>query len=304
MASYKKDTQQTKVGTDRLLPSTLALIKERYGKILLTGAAGGVGQALRGRLAQDGLDVRASDRAPMTPLVKGEEIVPCDLADLEMVEDLVRGCGGVIHLGGKSIEGTFEEILQSNIRGTYNLFEAVRRCMRKHGVRPRIFFASSNHVMGFYEQKTQVDHLDPMKPDSLYGVSKCFGENLGSYYWHKFGIENISVRIGACFEKPTNRRLMTMWLSYDDLTRLIYAIFSAPRVAHTVMYATSANESGWYDNRNAAFLGWQPQDTSRQFRQDIEEDEVTKTAAVDIDDPAVIYQGGGFAKAPHFEDPT
>jgi uronate dehydrogenase len=262
-------------------------------RLLITGAAGGLGRILRRELAGYAPSLRLSDIADLGGEDPGEELVPCDLADAEAVDRLVEGCDGIVHLGGVSVEDTFEAILQANLRGTYNVFEAARR----HG-RPRILFASSNHAIGFHRREDRLDGSSPQKPDSLYGLSKCFGENLGSYYFDKFGIENVAVRIGSCFAEPKDRRMLATWLSPDDFVALVKCVFEATRVGHTVLYGASANREQWWDNRHAAFLGWTPKDSSERFRAKVE----AAHPRQDPEDPAVRFQGGSFAAAGHFED--
>jgi uronate dehydrogenase len=163
---------------------------------------------------------------------------------------------------------------------------------------PRIVFASSNHVVGYYRRDEHIDAVVPPKPDSLYGVSKVFGEAVASMYFSKFGQETLSVRIGSCFEKPANPRMLATWLSSRDFVSLCERAFAAPRLGHTVVYGASANDEQWWDNRHAAFLGWSPKDSSAPWRAEVEE----AAGRQDPNDPAVIYQGGGFASAGHPED--
>ena len=262
-------------------------------RLLITGAAGGLGKLLRQELAGYAPILRLSDIADLGNAAPGEETVTCDLADAAAVSDLVAGCDFIVHLGGISTENTFESILQANLRGTYNVFEAAR----KHG-KPRILFASSNHAIGFHDRETRLDGTSSTRPDSLYGVSKCFGEALASYYYDKFGIETVCVRIGSCFPEPRDRRMLATWLSGADFVRLVKCVAEAPRVGHTIVYGASANREQWWDNTHAGFLGWEPQDSAEQFRAKIE----AATPRPDPNDPAVRYQGGGFAAAGHFED--
>lgn len=262
-------------------------------RVLITGAAGALGKILRTELAGYAPNLRLSDIADLGSAGAGEETVVCDLADGAAVSELVKDCDFIVHLGGVSIEDTFEKILQANIRGTYNIFEAAR----KHG-RPRILFASSNHAIGFHDRETRLDSTAQQRPDSIYGVSKCFGEALGSYYYDKFGVENVCARIGSCFPEPKDRRMLATWLSGADFVRLVKCVAEAPRVGHTIVYGASANRQQWWDNRHAAFLGWIPQDSSEQFRAKVE----AATPHPVPDDPAVRYQGGSFAAAGHFED--
>lgn len=261
--------------------------------LLITGAAGGLGTILRRELAGWPDHLRLSDIAEIENPGPGEEVVTCDLADLDGVLRLVEGVDGIVHLGGKSIEGEFETILNANLRGAYHVFEASRRAGGK-----RILFASSNHAIGFHEREKRLDGSSEHRPDSLYGLSKCFGEDLAQFYFDKFGVESVSVRIGSCFAKPRDRRMLATWLSPRDFANLIKCTFEAERVGATMVYGASANKEQWWDNSHAAFLGWTPIDSSEQFREEIEATNPRKDPA----DPSVKYQGGGFAAVGHFED--
>lgn len=262
-------------------------------RLLLTGAAGGMGTRLRRALAGKYPTLRVSDIADLGPAGEGEEVVQCDLRDYAAVEELVRDCDGIVHLGGISLEDTFDRILEANFRGTYNVYEAARKTGK-----PRILFGSSNHATGFYPRETSIDPSMPIRPDSIYGVSKCFGEALSRYYFDQFGMESVCVRIGFCFPEPVDRRSMALWLSLNDMVRLIDRVFAAPRVAHTIVYGVSDNLEKWQDNSHARFLGWQPQDSSEQFREKIE-----AACGPDAnDDAAVRLQGGKWTVAGHFED--
>ncbi|WP_043530356.1 NAD-dependent epimerase/dehydratase family protein [Litchfieldella xinjiangensis] len=262
-------------------------------RLLVTGAAGGVGQAIRPHLKTLAREVRLSDIADLGQAESHEELVPCDLSDAQAVNALVKDCDGIIHLGGVSVEKPWEGILQSNIIGVYNLYEAARNLGK-----PRIVFASSNHTIGYYERTTRIDTEVPHRPDSLYGVSKCFGEDLASLYYHKFDVETLSVRIGSCFPQPKDTRMMATWLSVEDFMRLMKRAFVAPKLGCTVIYGASANAELWWDNRKAAFLGWAPQDSSDPWRAEVE----AQDNDIDPNDPAVIYQGGKFVTVGHPDD--
>lgn len=261
--------------------------------LLITGAAGSLGGMLRRELKGWAETLRLSDIAPIEDAGPGEEVVPCDLADLEGMIRLVEGVDGIVHLGGKAIEGEFETVLNANIRGCYHLFEAARKAGG-----PRVLFASSNHAIGFHERENRLDGTAPHRPDSLYGVSKCFGEDLARYYFDKFGVESVSVRIGSCFPEPMDRRMLATWLSPRDFGSLVKRVFEAERVGATVLYGASANRDQWWDNSHAAFLGWHPQDDTEAFRAGVEAVNPRRAH----DDPAVRYHGGGFAATGHFED--
>jgi len=257
----------------------------RFPRLLLTGAAGGLGRVLRPRLARLCDTLRVSDIAAMAPAGPGEEVMPAALQDRAAVHALLQGVTAVVHLGGISTEHAFEDILPANILGTFHVYEAAR----EHGVR-RIVFASSNHVTGFYTQGQTVDPRMPVRPDGYYGLSKAFGENLAQFYFDRHGIETVSLRIGSSFPEPTDRRMLASWLSYDDLERLVVAALSAPVVGHTVIYGMSDNKLSWWDNTSARHIGFRAQDSADVFSAAIE----TRQGPVDPDRPSVRYQGGAF----------
>ena len=264
-----------------------------FGRLLLTGAAGGLGKELRARLQPYARIIRLSDIAPMAPAAgEHEEVVPCDLADKAAVHALCEGVDAIAHFGGVSVERPFEEILDANIRGTFHIYEAARL----HGIK-RVVFASSNHVIGFYPQTETLDAHAPRRPDGYYGLSKSYGEDMASFYFDRYGIETVSIRIGSSFPEPANRRMMSTWLSYDDLTQLIERALYTPNVGHTVVYGMSNNREVWWDNSQAAHLGFTPKDSSEVFR-----DKVEAQPMPAADDPARIYQGGAFVAAGPFGD--
>lgn len=262
-----------------------------HQKLLLTGAAGGLGLALRGRLKANCTILRLSDRQGMAAPNDGEEVLQADLADADAVSRMVQGVDAIVHLGGVSVEGPFGPILQANILGLYNLYEAAR----VHGVK-RIVFASSNHVTGFYRQDQTITADEPARPDSLYGLSKAFGEDLSRLYFDRYGIETACIRIGSSFPEPKDRRMLATWLSFDDLHRLITACLTTPVLGHSIVFGMSDNAVTWWDNSRAKHIGYVPQDSSDVFRDAV----YARTSAPDLTDPAAIYQGGGFVKAGPF----
>ena len=263
----------------------------RFKCLLLTGAAGGLGRELRTRLRPYCETLRLSDVQELGPASEGEELRPARLEDAAAMRELLAGVDAVVHLGGYSVEGPWEPILQANIIGTYNLYEAAR----VHNVK-RVVYASSNHVTGFYRQDEVIDARTPPRPDGLYGVSKAFGEDLSRMYFDRYGIETVCLRIGSAFPEPTDRRMLATWLSYDDLERLVVASLTAPVVGHSVIYGVSDNATTWWDNTPARHVGYRPQDSSEPFRAAAE----ARQPALDPTDPATLYQGGGFViKGPY-----
>ncbi|HEY0858203.1 MAG TPA: NAD(P)-dependent oxidoreductase [Albitalea sp.] len=269
-----------------------SLTPRRFERLLLTGAAGGLGRELRRRLKAYCAVLRLSDHVDLGPAAEGEELRQAALEDRGAMRDLLQGVDAVVHLGGYSVEGPFEPILQANIVGAYNLYEAARLNAVK-----RVVFASSNHVTGFYRQDEVISPHDPVRPDSLYGVSKAFGENLSRFYFDRYGIETACLRIGSSFPAPKDRRMLATWLSFDDLERLVIACLTAPVVGHTIVYGFSDNAVNWWDNRSSRHLGFVPQDSSEPFRAELE----ARQPAIDPTDRAAAHQGGAFVRMGPYE---
>lgn len=229
-----------------------------FQTLLLTGAAGTLGRALTPPLQGLAHRLRVSDlAAPLArvALPAGVEAMPCELADADAVHQLLQGVQAIVHLGGISVEGPFEPILQANIRGLHNLYEAARR----QRVR-RIVFASSNHVTGCYPQVQTLTPLDRPRPDGNYGLSKLFGEGIASLYWDRFGIETVCLRIGTATPAPPDRRGLSTWISLPDLARLVTCALTAPGVGFLVAYGMSGNTRAFWDTADAwARLGFVPQ---------------------------------------------
>ncbi|WP_225848497.1 NAD(P)-dependent oxidoreductase [Streptomyces sp. HPF1205] len=258
--------------------------------VLLTGAAGGLGTLMRGLLPSYGYDLRLLDLRP----IEGEpDAVVADLADKEALRAAVRGVDAILHLAGISLESTFDKILRANIEGTYNLYEAAR----EEGVN-RVVFASSNHTVGWTPTPREGDPLLPVtaprRPDTFYGLSKCFGEDLAQLYADRHGIDTVSVRIGSCFPEPTTVRMLSVWLSPADGARLFHAALTAPVRGHTVVYGSSANTRLWWDLGPARALGYTPQDDSEPFAGKL----IAEQGELDRSDPAQAHFGGAFVVDP------
>jgi nucleoside-diphosphate-sugar epimerase len=197
-----------------------------------------------------------------------------DLADFAALRPAFDGVDSVVHLAASSDpNSSWKDVLDANIVGTRNVFEAAREA----GV-PQVVFASSNHLMGMYEiegapqiyradpDKPLIDeHADP-RPDSLYGVSKGYGELLGRYYVERHGLRVICLRIGWVWEKDDvpadHARAEALWLSQRDCAQLVSRAIDADDVNWAVVYGISNNPRGFFDRRSAReILGYEPQDS-------------------------------------------
>jgi uronate dehydrogenase len=229
--------------------------------VLVTGAAGDIGGRLRKLLKGVYPRLRLSDQKVPANLAADEEFMQADLADIGAVEKIVDGVDGVVHLGGFSVEGPWETILHSNIIGCYNLFEAARR----KGVE-RIVFASSNHAVGFYPRRRHVGINLPVRPDSRYGVSKAFGEAIGSLYAFKHGLRVTCLRIGNVADGPIDLRRMSIWLAPEDLVQLIRIGLEHPDIRYEIFFGASDNARTWWDNEPAFRYGYRPKHRSEDHR--------------------------------------
>ena len=265
----------------------------RFDTILITGAAGRLGTELRRGLAPLARKLRLADVAPISDLKPNEEALRFDLADMDAVIAACDGVDAIIHFGGAPHERPWDEVLNANIRGSYHIYEGAR----KHGVK-RVIYASSVHAIGYHDLETHIDAAAAHRPDSLYGLSKCFVEDLGRLYWDKFGIESAMLRIFSSFPEPADRRMLWSWLSFDDCIRLVSAALTAPRVGFTVSFGISDNTVKPVDNRLAGHLGYHPTDNTERFRAAME----ARTDTPDPRAPAVRALGGWFVDIGHPDD--
>jgi uronate dehydrogenase len=254
-------------------------------KILVTGAAGGIGTRLRKLMKGLYPSIRWSDIRTPDDLGPDEDFVAADLADPAAVEKIVAGVEGIVHLGGYSIEGPWETILQSNIVGCYNLFEAAHRA----GVK-RVVFASSNHALGFYPRTQRIGVNVTLRPDSRYGVSKAFGEALGALYADKHGLRVTCLRIGNVGDAPIDQRRLAVWLKPEDLVQLIRIGLEHRDIHFEIFYGASDNADAWWDNSTARRFGYKPQGRADDFR----DQAMAAQAKLPPDPIGDRYQGGAF----------
>jgi uronate dehydrogenase len=254
-------------------------------KILVTGAAGGIGTRMRKLLPAIYNDIRWSDIRKPDDLGPKEEFIAADLADLGAVEKIVAGVEGIVHLGGFSVEGPWETIHQANIVGCYNLFEAAYRANVK-----RVVFASSNHAAGFYPRNKTIGVDVTTRPDSRYGVSKAFGEALGALYADKHGLRVTCLRIGNFGDAPIDKRRLAIWLKPEDLVQLIRIGFEHRDIHFEIFYGVSDNADSWWDNSNARRFGYKPQGKADEFR----DSAMAAQAKLPPDPIGDLYQGGTY----------
>ncbi|MFH1570449.1 MAG: NAD(P)-dependent oxidoreductase [Gemmatimonadota bacterium] len=238
-----------------------------HKRVLITGAAGRIGQVLHAGL-RDRYQVRLMYHRTVLPTAPGEEVVVGNIADLAAMEQAAAGIDAIVHLAGDPrVSAPWEDILEANIRGVYAVYEAAHR----QGVR-RVVFASTNHVTGYYEREGTFTRPDmPARPDSYYGASKAFGEDLGRYYADAFGLGVVCLRIGSFQpdEAVTGRRsdrILSTWLSHRDCVQLVWRGIEAEGVRFGIYYGISGNTRACWDLANArADLGYAPEDDAERL---------------------------------------
>lgn len=255
-------------------------------KLVLTGAAGRLGSWLREPLSKLADELVSSDIVDdIGKLYSGERYQRADLAQYDAVHALLEGADMVVHFGAIGDEATFNDILGPNIIGAYNVWEAAYQ----QGTR-RVVYASSIHAVGMHPKTEFIGTDASHRPDTFYGLAKCFAEDLASLYWDKRGVESVCMRILSCAQ-VTNARALGSWLSYDDLIHLVETSISTPVTGFSVVYGVSNNDRAPVDNTNASFLGYRPKDNAEQFAEAI----LAEAPQADPQDPGQMCHGGPFA---------
>ena len=229
-------------------------------KIVLTGAAGRLGSYLREPLAALCDEFVSTDLVEITGgLQPNETFIQADLEDLDGMIAVTKDADMVVHFGAIGDERPFETLLGPNFIGAYNVWEAAYR----NGVR-RVIYASSIHAVGMYPKTQKIGTDVPHRPDTFYGLAKCFAEDLGRMYFEKRGLESVCLRILSCAQ-VNNARALGSWLSYDDLIQLVTRSIEAPVTGFAIAYGVSNNDRAPVDNNAAGFLGYAPKDNAEQF---------------------------------------
>ena len=255
---------------------------KKYNRIVLTGASGRLGSYLREPLSKITKKLVSTDKEDIGKTLHNEVFKKLNIKNFKEVNKILKKTDLIIHFGAYSNEGPFQEILDSNILGTYNIWKSAKRNKIK-----RIIFASSIHSVGMYRANETINHKVMHKPDTFYGLSKCFGENLAQMYWDKCGIECLTIRILSC-AKVTSKRSLSTWLSYDDLIRIVIQSTKIKKLGFEIIYGVSNNKRLNVDNTNATRkLNIDIKDNAEKFLNKLEQ-------KLDIkkDKPGDQYLGG------------
>jgi hypothetical protein len=243
-------------GSDELSPD--------LRRVLLTGAAGRIGTSFYAS-SHDVFRFRLADistQSLLASVMAGDEVVPLNVADLDACRAACSGIDTVVHLAASPSPGSdfYADLLESNIKGTYNVFRAAA----DQGCR-RVIFASSVHAVMGYPPDVQSNSDSPVRPLNMYGVSKCFGEAVASYFAHAEGISSIAVRIASYdadwFRSELTPENLSGYVSHRDLNQLLTLCITAPEVQFAIVNGISNNRFKRMDlTSTRKLLGYEPQD--------------------------------------------
>ena len=248
-------------------------------KIGVTGSNGTIGTVLRDGLSEVGYDIVGFDRAPgsaATTIVNLERAAE--------LEGLFDGLDAVTHLAASPSPDTpWDDVRDHNIEVTYLVAEACRRANVRRWV-----FATTNHTQHGNSLATTPETLDPTRdlmmkltdppnPDSLYAISKLFGEHLGKYYSERHEVEFVGLRIGwiVAGNNPTIARgteseeyMRAMFLSHRDCVQAFRRALEVEVGEEGFMlgYAISKNDRRVFDlTETMTTLGTDPRDNAETF---------------------------------------
>lgn len=255
-------------------------------KLVLTGAAGRLGSYLREPLSRMADELVSTDIVDdIGALYAGESYLKGDLASLDDMMHVLQGADMVVHMGAHADEGPFEKLLGPNFVGAYNIWESAYQ----NGLK-RVIYGSSIHAVGMYPKNEFIGTDVRHRPDTFYGLSKCFAEDLGSMYWDKRGLESVHMRILSCAQ-VNNARSLGSWLSYDDLIQMTQRAIDTPVTGFTIVYGVSDNDRAPVDNSKANFLGYRPKDNAERFAEEI----LANEPPMDSQNTGHMCHGGPFA---------
>jgi uronate dehydrogenase len=256
--------------------------------ILITGAAGAIGSALRVGLRGGWRHLRLTDARPIKDPTPNEEPIVADVSDRSMIERMMQGVTAVVHLTGVGADYSLEDLFRVNVRGVFDVFESARLA----GVQ-RIVYASSNHAFGCYSIAESVNPDMKPRPDSLYGAFKVYGETILRNYFDRHGIRSVSMRIGTYRTLPIDQRSLATWLSPGDVARLVDASLRHADPGCLIVNGYSANTRIKVADTNWKFLGYEPRDNAADHI------EMLRAKGIDVDGPWEWPEhGGSHARVP------
>ncbi len=253
--------------------------RQQMKKILITGMSGLIGGILRSHLETlGGYELTALNRRP----VDGVRTIQADIGDLASIRPAFEGQDVVVHLAAHVASEPMEDVVRGNLAGTWNVYEAAREA----GVKRVVFASSGDTIRGVdhdppYSQIIAGDYeavsrwewpkvtKDLVRPGTIYGASKVWGEVLGRVYSADYGLSVLCVRIGACpaANRPTTVREKAAWVSHRDVADVLHRCIDAPDdLLYDIFFAVSNNRWNYRDIEHAhRVLGYVPQDSAEDY---------------------------------------
>lgn len=266
-------------------------------RIALTGAAGNLAADLLPGLRRRGYELVCIDQRPPADDA-GLTWVRCRVNDREALRAAMIGCDAVVHLAGIPLEYDWPALLEANIDGTQAVLDTAHRL----GIGKAVL-ASSIHAAGFVPVPAAGESLPddvPVRPNTLYGVTKAALEALGSLYADRYGMDVVCLRIASRTDRPRDERMLATWLSPADAIRLFDAALSPDATGFRTIWGVSDNTRGYLSAAGGRAIGFRPQDDAEQHAAEIADSDANQAAW------NRRYIGGMFCSPtpPRFRPPT
>jgi uronate dehydrogenase len=260
-------------------------------QVAITGAAGTVGSILRQELAEMGLRCLLIDIKTISDQRANERFAQVDINDQPALTEALVGCDAVVHLAACTTDAAWPDQIKLSIEGTISLFDAARA----NGIK-RIIYTSSHHVVGFHSRGAGLSNKAILLPDSRYAVGKSFGETIGALYACKYDMRVFCIRIGNLNNRPIDRRRLGNWISGRDFGQLVKIGLHHPDYIFEIVYGISDSTGRDYDNSRAYALGYNPQDRSEPWVDQVfKEDPPPELNSIAARSPAETTLGGQFS---------
>lgn len=228
--------------------------------VVVTGAAGRIGRVVAPALREAGFEVRLTDLVDAPDAFAGFDYRKADMLDGAAMDAVMAGASTLLHLAGMPGVRDWPVLERVNVTGTRTTFDAAIGAGVGH-----IVYASTNHVCGFNPADVALTPDTPIAPDSSYGVTKLFGENLLAQLCAHHGWSGLSLRICSFLPAPTELRHLKTWLSHADMARLAIAALRSPAIGHRAVWGLSDNRRGKVDRAHWDAIGYAPADDAERF---------------------------------------